>query len=107
MRTINPLGNQIILINLEHGEKKTAAGLIIADDSTISAGDRGIKPRWAEVYAVGPEQKDVVVGQWVLMEHGRWSVGQTFDAGDTEIKFWVGDTNGVMGTSDVKPLGMP
>lgn len=103
MRTLNPLGNNIILINLDHGERKTASGIIILDDSTTDAGERGIKPRWAEVYAVGPEQKDVNVGQWVLMDHGRWSIGQTLDLGETEIKFWLGDPNGILGVSDSKP----
>lgn len=103
MRTLKPLGNNIILINLDHGERKTASGIIILDDSTTDAGERGIRARWAEVYAVGPEQTDVNVGQWVLMDHGRWSVGQTLDLGETEIKFWLGDPNGILGVSDSKP----
>ena len=103
MRTLKPLGNNLLLINLQYGEKKSSSGLIIIDDSTTEAGERGIKPRWAEVYAVGPEQTDVKVGQWVLMDHGRWSVGQTFDLGETEIRFWLGDPNGILGVSETNP----
>lgn len=103
MRTLRPLGNNIILINLDHGERKTSNGLIIIDDSTTDAGERGIRARWAEVYAIGPEQKDVKVGQWVLMDHGRWSVGQNLDLGETEIRFWLADPNGILGVSETKP----
>ena len=35
----------------------------------------GIRPRWGQVYAVGPEQKDVQLGQWVCVAHGRWTRG--------------------------------
>ena len=35
----------------------------------------GIRPRWAQIYAIGPDQKDVTVGQWILVAHGRWTRG--------------------------------
>jgi hypothetical protein len=35
----------------------------------------GIRPRWGQVYAVGPDQQDVRVGQWVCVAHGRWTRG--------------------------------
>jgi hypothetical protein len=31
------------------------------------------------VYAVGQEQKDVQVGQWILVAHGRWTRGIDID----------------------------
>lgn len=103
MRKLTALGDKILLVDLETGERKTKAGIIIADDSTVAAGERGIRPRWARVMSVGPDQKDVKEGQWVLMEHGRWTLGQTLDLGDGEFKFWMADTNGVMLVSDEKP----
>jgi hypothetical protein len=27
------------------------------------------------VYAVGPDQRDVQEGQWILIDHGRWTRG--------------------------------
>jgi len=27
------------------------------------------------VYAIGPDQQDVAVGQWVCVAHGRWTRG--------------------------------
>ena len=99
MKKLSPLGNKIILINMDTGFKKMN-GLIHLDDSTMASGERGIRPRWAEVYAVGPEQTDVKVGDWVLMDHGRWSEGQTFRLSETEeLRFWLGDPNGILGVS--------
>ena len=94
---LNPLGDKIILVDLEHGETKTKAGIIILDDSNTAAGERGIKARWARVYAVGPDQKDVKPGDRVLMDHGRWSLGQDIDLGEGPFRFWLGDPNGILG----------
>lgn len=103
MTTLKALHDKIIVVDLEHGEKKTKAGLIIVDDSTVEAGDRGIKPRWARVLVVGPDQKDVKENDWILLEHGRWTVGQRLNLGDGEFKFWMADPNGILGVSEEKP----
>tara|TARA_R110001606_G_scaffold2418_2_gene10566 strand:- start:519 stop:851 length:333 start_codon:yes stop_codon:yes gene_type:complete len=99
MKKLSPLANKIILINLDSGLRKSN-GVILLDDDTADAGSRGIRPRWAEVYAVGPEQLDVAAGDWVLMDHGRWSVGQNLRlADDTNLRFWLGDPDGIIGVS--------
>jgi hypothetical protein len=99
MKQLSPLGNKIILINLDSGLRKSR-GVILLDDSTAEDGARGIRPRWAEVYAVGPDQEDVTVGDWVLMDHGRWSPGQDLRlTDDTNLRFWLGDPDGVIGVS--------
>lgn len=106
MRTINPTQNKVIVTNLQHGVQKTKAGLIILDDSTTAAGDRGIKPRWAKVHAIGPEQQDVEVGQWVLLEHGRWSQGQKLASdidGEQPLHFWLADQDAMLLVSDEEP----
>ena len=105
MAQLKPLGDKIILTNIEKGEKVTKGGIIIADDSTTAAGERGIRPRWAEVYAIGPKQKDVNVGDWVLMDHGRWTEEhQLTDDNGEKISVLMGDPNGILGVStDGKP----
>lgn len=102
--TLKPIHDKVIVTNLEHGEKKTKSGIIILDDSTVAAGERAIRPRWAQVYAVGPKQRDVLEGQWVLLQHGRWSLGQDYtdDAGDT-IRIWLADHDSILAVSDVNP----
>lgn len=67
-----PLYDNIIVHNMMFDERFTTGGIVLLDDDGKSS---GIRPRWAQVYSVGPDQKDVLVGQWVLVEHGRWTRG--------------------------------
>lgn len=69
---IIPLGDNIIVKDMKFDGRITSTGIILPGDD---GKDSGIRPRWAEVYAVGPEQRDVKVGQWVLISHGRWTRG--------------------------------
>lgn len=103
--SLKPIHDKVIVTNLEHGVKKTKSGLIILDDSTVDAGERGIKPRWALVHAVGPEQKDVNVGEWILLEHGRWSLGQDLSEikGEHPIRIWLADHDAILAVADEKP----
>ena len=95
--SLRPLHDTIILTNLEVGESKSAGGIIIADDD---GKEHGIRTRWAQIYAVGPEQKDVKVGEWVLMQHGRWTRGQDFTLkGQKPFRFWKADPKGILGVS--------
>ena len=103
---LKPIHDKVIVTDLEHGETKTKAGIIVLDDSTVAAGERGIRPRWARVYAVGPEQKDVKEGDWILLEHGRWSLGQDLSVEDGEkpIRIWLADHESILGVSEENPL---
>ena len=68
---IIPIGDTILVDSMYFGEITTRSGLIILDDD---GKDRGIHPRWARVYAVGPKSKlPLVENDWVLINHGRWS----------------------------------
>jgi len=97
--TIRPLHDTIILTNLETGERKSAGGIIISDDN---GKEHGIRARWAQIYAIGPEQNDVKVGEWVLMQHGRWTRGQDFALkGQKPFRFWKADPKGILGISTV------
>jgi co-chaperonin GroES (HSP10) len=70
---IQPLHKDVLVYDMYFGEQKTTSGIILMDDDKT---DRGIHPRWAKVYAVGPENKDdIQIGDWILVEHGRWSRG--------------------------------
>jgi hypothetical protein len=70
--SVIPLKNKVLVTNIESGDKITKSGIIIPDDD---GKERGIRPRWAEVYAVGSDVKDLKPGQWILISHGRWSRG--------------------------------
>lgn len=103
--SLRPIHDKVIVTDLEHGEKKTKSGIIVLDDSTVDAGERGIKPRWARVYAVGPENKDVEKDDWILLEHGRWSLGQdlTEIEGEKPIRIWLADHAAILAVADEKP----
>ena len=91
-----PLRDGILVRNMEFGERKTASGLIIAsDDGKVT----GIHPRWGEVIAVGNEQLDVSVGQYVLVAHGRWSRG--FELNGETVR--TVDPKDVLGIQDQAP----
>ena len=102
---LRPLRDNIILTNLERGERLSTNGIIIPNDD---GKDSGIRARWAQVYAVGPEQKDVKVGQWVLMQHGRWTRGADLQLeGQDKFRFWKADPVGVLGISTIgKPANI-
>lgn len=68
---IFPLKDTIIVKDMVFKERMVGSILIVRDDGK----DSGIRPRWAEVYKVGPDQKDIKVGEFVLVSHGRWTRG--------------------------------
>ena len=57
----------------------------------------GIRPRWAQVYAVGPKSKeDIKVGDYVMIAHGRWSRGQTIEDSEGEKVIRKVDPNDIL-----------
>ena len=72
INSIRALHDHIIVRDMNFGERTLSSGIVLASDDRKS---EGIRPRWAKVYAIGPEQKEIKVGQWVFVEHGRWTRG--------------------------------
>lgn len=80
--TLKPIRDKVIVHNMNFGEQKSAGGILVLGDD---GKDRGIYPRWGQVFAVGPEHKEVfTVGDWILMEHGRWTRGVTLELENKE-----------------------
>ncbi len=77
------IGSHIIVTGMEFKERITHAGIVLMNDDMKTA---GIRPRWAQVYAVGPNFKhdDIAVGKWIWISHGRWTRG--IDIEDEEGK---------------------
>jgi len=69
---IKAIHDHIIVSDMSFDVRFTQSGIYIPNDNGKGY---GIRPRWGRVYAVGPEQEDVQVGQWILVEHGRWTRG--------------------------------
>jgi co-chaperonin GroES (HSP10) len=80
---LKALGDNVIVADMEFDTRITRGGIIIPNDNGTSL---GIRPRWGRVYAVGPQQKDVEVGQWIMVAHGRWTRGIDIDDGTSEHK---------------------
>jgi hypothetical protein len=97
---IRPLKNSIIVTEMSFEGRQLSSGiLLLGDDGKTD----GIRPRWARVYAIGPEQQDVRVGQWVLVEHGRWSRGLKIVKDGEEITIRRADPEAVIFVSDDEP----
>lgn len=96
--SFKPMRDKIFVRNLDRGEKKTAGGIIITDD-TGKAG--GIRARWGQVTMVGEDIDYVEVGEWVLIEHGRWTNG--LEHPELGEKVWHIENAAILLVSDSDP----
>jgi co-chaperonin GroES (HSP10) len=99
---ILPLKDKVFISDMEFGAQKTSGGLYIPSANGKAS---GISPRWGKVWAVGPEQKDVQLGEWILIEHGRWTrtINVEQDDGSVlEVRMVDGDA--IMMSTDEKPV---
>jgi co-chaperonin GroES (HSP10) len=80
---IKALQDNVLVSEMEFDTRITSSGLILPNDNGTSL---GIRPRWGRVYAVGKDQKDVQVGQWIMIAHGRWTRGIDIDDGEVAHK---------------------
>jgi len=69
---LQPLNDSVVVTDMTFDERITTGGIVLLNDNGKGT---GIRPRWAQVYAVGPTQRDVAVGQWICVAHGRWTRG--------------------------------
>ena len=83
IKSITPVKDGVIASDMYFGEQTTKSGIIIIDDNGKSI---GVKPRWGRVYAVGKDQQDVQVGQWICVAHGRWTRGLDIEDGESVTK---------------------
>jgi co-chaperonin GroES (HSP10) len=98
---LTPIGNRVIVKNMYFGEQKTQGGLIIRDDNGTS---RGIYPRWGQVHAKGPENADEYqIGDWILVEHGRWTRSVNINEGEGEIELRMIEAESILAYSTTKP----
>ena len=85
---------------MHFGETKSKGGIILMDDDGTAD---GIHPRWAKVYAVGKDQDDVKIGQWVMVAHGRWSRAFKVAKEGNELEVRMIDENDILLVSDTEP----
>jgi co-chaperonin GroES (HSP10) len=98
--TLVPLNDNVLACDMNFEEQKTASGIVLRSDNGKS---EGVKPRWCKVWAVGPKQTDVKVGEWIYVEHARWTRGITVREDGREIVIRRIDTTAILLQSDTEP----
>jgi co-chaperonin GroES (HSP10) len=100
---IKPVQAHILVSDMNFGEQKSAGGIVLKSDDGKS---EGVKPRWCKVRAIGKNQTDVKVGDWVLVEHGRWTRGlELLEDDGTVVTIRRIDEEGILMLSDDRPVG--
>lgn len=94
-----PIGDHVIVSDMAFDIRISNGGIILPNDDMKSA---GIRPRWARIYAVGPEQKDpeLVVGKWICISHGRWTRGVNIEDEEGKKTIRRVDLNDILLVSD-------
>lgn len=95
-----PIKDHILVADMGFDQEVTAAGIVIPGQNGKVA---GIKPRWGRVFAIGPDQKDVEVNEWILVEHGRWTRGIVIDDNGVERTVRRVENAAILLVADEKP----
>lgn len=101
---IKPIHNDVLVVDMNFEARLSGGGIFILGDNGTQ---EGLRPRWGLIYAVGPDQKQVNPGQWILVEHGRWTRGIDFvdtESGDKRTLRKI-DPDSILMVSDEDPTG--
>lgn len=69
---LKTIHDHVLVYDMAFDGRTLSSGLILLNDNGKGY---GIRPRWGRVYAVGPDQHDVKIDQWIMVAHGRWTRG--------------------------------
>lgn len=97
---VRALPSDVLVIDMDMGEMKSAGGIVVMSDDGKA---HGIKPRWARVYKVGTKITDIKEGQWILIEHGRWTRKIKINDGDGEKDFQKVEVKSILAVADERP----
>jgi co-chaperonin GroES (HSP10) len=97
---LHPLKDAVIVADMNFEERLSSGGIVLVKDNGKSS---GIRPRWGRVYAVGPDQKDIKVGTWICVEHGRWTRGIDVEDENGKVTLRRVDPKDIMLESDEMP----
>jgi co-chaperonin GroES (HSP10) len=102
IQRLTPIHDRVIVTEMKFNERYSSGGIFLpSDDMKV----QGVHPRWGKVYAVGPEQTEIKVGQYVLVEHGRWTRGvKIIDSSGSEVVIRMIDPTAIMLVSDEEVL---
>lgn len=97
---VRPLHDDVLVCDMDMDEMVTAGGIVIQSDNGKA---HGVKPRWARVYKIGPEQKDIKIGEWILIEHGRWTRKIKIDDGESIKEVQKVELKSILAIADERP----
>lgn len=98
---LHPIRNNVFVSDMQFDMRVSSGGIVLPNDDGKT---EGIRPRWGKVFAVGHEQKDVRVGEWILVEHGRWTRGiKIEDENGDEIVIRRVDVDCILASAEEKP----
>jgi len=98
---LETIHDNVLVTHMNFDEQVTASGIVVISDNGKT---EGIKPRWGKVFKIGPDQHDVKVGDWVLVEHGRWTRGvQVEDNNGNVATIRRIETKSILAVSDHLP----
>jgi co-chaperonin GroES (HSP10) len=94
-----PIGKHVIVSDMVFEERISSGGIILLNDDKKST---GIRPRWAQVYALGPDFDDdeITIGKWICVSHGRWTRGIEVEDETGKKTLRRVDTNDILLVSD-------
>lgn len=93
-----PKGDKVFVTDMNFREQVTENGIILMADDGKTV---GVHPRWGKVHSKGPRNEDEFnVGDWILVEHGRWTRGWTLQDG-TVVRMI--DNDAILAMSEDKP----
>jgi co-chaperonin GroES (HSP10) len=98
---LDTIHDNVLVTDMNFAEQVTTGGIIVGSDNGKT---EGIKPRWGKVFKIGPDQHDVKVGDWILVEHGRWTRGvQLEDENGNVATIRRVETTSILAVSDHLP----
>jgi co-chaperonin GroES (HSP10) len=98
---VRPIHADVLVTDMHFGEMKTKSGLYIPSDDAKA---HGVKPRWAKVYAKGPENNDPYkVGDWILIEHGRWTRKVEIEVDNKKIQIQKVELESILAWQEENP----
>ena len=100
--SLRALKDHVLVADMNFQGRQLSSGIHLLSDDSRTA---GIRPRWAQIHAVGPKQTTVQVGQWILISHGRWTRGVKIDDATGEHVLRRVDANDILLVCDTEPGG--
>jgi hypothetical protein len=100
IKNLRALKDHVLVTDMQFGGRQLSSGIVLLDDNGKSD---GIRPRWCQVFAIGPEQQDVQVGQWILVAHGRWTRANDIEVNGEKKSLRRVDNNDILMVSDESP----